>query len=270
MFLKVISTFKLSTITQVTTQPTIIINLFLASLKTILPFMLLNHSLHNYFAPNGLNTMFIPFNLGIDNKVNNWPVCVLLALSGLRHLQLCHSPHHWPHWSRHWQSLPGQGQGQQRHHGCHRWGRLVCFGWTLLILSQFLAVLLEPFHLYLPHSVVYFLACGSIVGNKESFSLLHQAVRRYSLCCWAGILLIALSFKVGHTLAFDAPYLVILHTTGLLLKLTRNVVVHHIDFVTALEHLLWNKMKLDMHTELVHITPDIATCYVWTHKQTWP
>lgn len=45
--------------------------------------MLLDHSLHNYFAPDGLNIVSILFNLETDNKVNNWPVCVLLALSGL-------------------------------------------------------------------------------------------------------------------------------------------------------------------------------------------
>lgn len=118
--------------------------------------------------------------------------------------------------------------------------------------------------------MVYLLACGSIIRNEDSFSLLHQAVRRYGSCCRVSRLLTSFSFKLKHMLAFDAPRLVTSNTTGLLTKLTRNVVVHHIEFVTALEHLLRDETELGMHTGLVHITPDAAMRYIWTHRQTQP
>ena len=46
------------------------------------------------------------------------------------------------------------------------------------------------------------------------------------------------SLNARHGLAFDAACLVTSHATGLLMKLSRNVLVHQISFAIALEHLL--------------------------------
>ena len=50
---------------------------------------------------------------------------------------------------------------------------------TLLSLLKVLNTLLEPFGTLVPESLVYLLACGSIVANKESFSLLCQTLKWY-------------------------------------------------------------------------------------------
>ena len=72
----------------------------------------------------------------------------------------------------------------------------------------------------------------------------------------------AFSLNVRHALAFDTTHLVTSYATGLLMKLSRNVLVHQIDFATALKHFLQDESELGMHTGVVHITPDIITHYI--------
>ena len=50
---------------------------------------------------------------------------------------------------------------------------------TLLILLKVINTLLEPFSSLVPGSLVYLLACGLIMANKESFSLLYQTLKWY-------------------------------------------------------------------------------------------
>jgi hypothetical protein len=62
-------------------------------------------------------------------------------------------------------------------------------------------------------------------------------------------------------ITFDAPWLVVQHTSELLMKLTRNVVINGIQFVAALKHILQDMSELGPHTSIVHITPNTATRY---------
>ena len=78
--LKVSRKFELSTIAQVTTQPTLVINLSLASLTGVMAGTLLDHGLHEYFSPTGQDVLQIPFDLGSDSKVDKWAALVLLSL----------------------------------------------------------------------------------------------------------------------------------------------------------------------------------------------
>ena len=61
-------------------QPTLVINLSLASLTGVMVGTLLNHGLCEYFSSTGLNILQIPFDLGSDSKVDKWPTLVLSSL----------------------------------------------------------------------------------------------------------------------------------------------------------------------------------------------
>ena len=80
----------------------------------------------------------------------------------------------------------------------------------------------------------------------------------------------AFSLNVRHGLAFDAARLETSHATGLLMKLSRNMLVHQIGFAVALEHLLQDESELCMHTGVVHITPNVVTRYTWSHRDIQP
>ncbi|KAF8120090.1 hypothetical protein EV363DRAFT_1303696 [Boletus edulis] len=148
---------------------------------------LLDHYLCDYFTPNGLDIISIPFNLGTADKIDNWPVYISLVLDGL-----CSTYHHVIFIITNHTDEDSDDLFLDKNK---------CNKEFLASVDEFLEVLLEPFCHHLPSSVAYFLACSSIVGNKDSFFLLCQTVRR-------------------------------------------NVVVHHIEFVTTLEHLLQDETKL--------------------------
>ena len=80
----------------------------------------------------------------------------------------------------------------------------------------------------------------------------------------------AFSLNVRNGLAFDAARLVTSHATGLLMKLSRNMLVHQIGFAVALKHLLQDESELGMHTRMVHITPNVVMCYIWSHRDIQP
>jgi hypothetical protein len=72
--------FELSTIAQVTTQPTLIIDLSLASLTGVTAGTLLDHGLCDNFSPTGLNVLQIPFDVGSDSKLDSWLALVSSSL----------------------------------------------------------------------------------------------------------------------------------------------------------------------------------------------
>ena len=180
--LKVSGKFKLSAIAQVTTQPTLVINLSLASLMGVMAWTLLDHGLREYFSPTGLNVLQIPFDLGLDSKVDKWPALVSSSLGLL------------PRWTydhvvflitNHTDEDTGDlfvGTDENLKEfsaPVDQVSLLVVVLRTLLILLKVLNTLLEPFGSLVPGSLVYLLACGSIVANKESFSLLYQTLKWY-------------------------------------------------------------------------------------------
>ncbi|KAI9458301.1 hypothetical protein HD554DRAFT_2177402 [Boletus coccyginus] len=240
--LKIAGKFELSTIAQVTTQPILVVNLSLTSLKGVSVGTLLDHGLGNYFSPTGLDVLQISFDLGSDSKVNNWPALVssllgLLPRQTYDHVVFVITNH------------------TDEYTGDLFMGKDENLKEFSAPIDQVLDTLLEPFGRLVPGSLVYLLACGSIVANKESFSLLCQTLK---------------SLNVRHALAFDATHLVTSHAAGLLMKLSRNMLVHQIGFTAALEHLLQNESELGMHTRVVYITPNVVTRYIWSHRDIQP
>ncbi|KAI9574131.1 hypothetical protein HD554DRAFT_2034322 [Boletus coccyginus] len=174
-YLKIAGKFQLSTIAQVITQPTLIINLSLEFLKGVLAGTLLDHSFCNYFSPTSLDVLQIPFNLGLDSKVDNWLALVLLSL-----------------------------------------GLLTCRTYDCMV----------------------FMITNYMDEDTGDFFM----------------------EKDENLKEFSTP----------VDQLSRNMLIHQIGFAAVLKHLLRDESELDMHTGVVHITPDIITYYIWSHRDIQP
>lgn len=75
---------------------------------------------------------------------------------------------------------------------------------------------------------------------------------------------------MGNTLAFDAEHLTTINTVDLLSKITQSVVIHGFNFTEALQHTLRETFRLGRHTNVLHITPESVTRYLWAHKEYQP
>lgn len=77
-------------------------------------------------------------------------------------------------------------------------------------------------------------------------------------------------FNVGHAIAFDAPRLILDHTSELVSRTMKSVVVHDIEFGKSLERILGDMTHLGRHSAIIHITPESVLRYVWAHQDTRP
>ncbi|KAN0085866.1 hypothetical protein V8E55_007000, partial [Tylopilus felleus] len=194
--------------------------------------------LSEYFPCGHLDIVSLPFDLGTNDKLTNWPGRISTALAGLNnayeHIVVLVANH-------------TDCDTGDLFLGRDKVGKNLA--------ANFLPALLTPFKQLLPGAIAYFLTCGFLVRNEQTFKMFCEGI-------W--------SLKFGHVLAFDAPHLITVLTSELLMKLTRNVVVHQIDFVVALKYLLQDISELGKYTSILHITSNAVACYSWSHRDIQP